>query len=303
MIIRPQFFYRSFRSTLTSFRYGPRTVTKFRPTPETNVSYQRMHNSSSNPDLAAQDAQLRQSRATERLASSSSPPLQRRHSLLSSQYSQEYPQPSPEHDLENGLGTWAERQQVFSHIACEEDQEENFDKGARHRGAVFGGNSNLPNAQGSNEINNNSALQSSNTPEDLIQSAEVAPMIDSLHPRQQSAESINEDADIQAAWKWRFSRKWQKEQLRQLEGTTSMEPGDDDDEWSTALDYMAAGGLNLQFGRTTSSIEESGSTLDPTLSQSMSLLLEASLPRGDVSLIGENRMEIEYCFLLLTLFS
>jgi hypothetical protein len=246
-----------------------------------------MRNSSSNPDLAAQAAQFRQNRATERSTSSSSPPLQKRRSLLSSQYSQEDLEASPQNGFENGLGTWAGRQQVFSRVSCEEDQEENFEKEARRRDAVFGPNIHLPNGESSNEIDNNSTLQRSNSPEDLIQAAEVAPTIDSLQPRhyqnQQSGESTNEDADIQAAWKWRFSRKWQKEQLRQLEGATSIEPGDDD-EWSTALDYMsaAAGGLNLQFGRTMSLLEDHGECLDPNLSQSMSsFLLEASLSRGE----------------------
>jgi hypothetical protein len=265
-----------------------------------------MTNSSSNPDLAAQAAQFRQRAAAERTTSSSSPPLQQRRSLLSPQYADEYLEASPEKGFENGLGTWAGRQQVFSRVAFEEEQleqqREDFENGARHRAAVYGLNG--TNEQGSNDTNiSNSTVENINStrsPEDVVQAAGVAPTIDSLHPRHsnqlqneqndlESSDSFSEDADIQAAWKWRFSRKWQKEQLRQLEGATSTELGDDD-EWSTALDYMAAaaGGLNLQFGRITSLEDQGPDSLDPNFSQSMSsLLLEASLSR-DVSFKKEN---------------
>jgi hypothetical protein len=283
-----------------------------------------MINSSSNPDLAAHTAQLRQRAAADRRTSSSSPPLQKRRSLLSPQYAEEYLEDSLEDGFENGLGTWAGRQQVFSRVTLEEElleqqrqQEEDFESGARHRGAVFGPNGRLPNG----DTNDNGALHNNRSPEEGVQEAAVAPTIDSLHPRhlqqqqqqynqqqqqQQPAQSFNEDDDIQAAWKWRFSRKWQKEQLRQLEGTTSMEPGDDD-EWQTALDYMAAaaGGINLQFGRTTSL--DQGESLDPNLSQSMSsLLLEASMSRGEVRLVyfsNKTKTVVFSCFFLNFIFS
>jgi len=68
------------------------------------------------------------------------------------------------------------------------------------------------------------------------------------------------------------------EQLRpQIETTPSKDAEDDD--WTTALEYIstAAGGANLQFGRP--SLEQSASF--EGLSQSFSILLaeDASLPR------------------------
>ena len=145
-----------------------------------------MSHSSSNPDLAAHTAQLRQRAAADRRTSSSSPPLQKRRSLLSPQYAEEYLEDSLEDGFENGLGTWAGRQQVFSRVTLEEElleqqrqQEEDFESGARHRGAVFGPNGRLPNG----DTNDNGALHNNRSPEEGVQEAAVAPTIDSLHPR------------------------------------------------------------------------------------------------------------------------
>jgi hypothetical protein len=113
-----------------------------------------------------------------------------------------------------------------------------------------------------------------------VESADVAPTIDYLQQAHQTQQGpASEEADMNAAWRWRFSRKWQQEQLRQLETAPSAGGGEEDD-WTTALDMMAnaAGGMALQFGRTASSIDPAGS-LEPSLSQCMSLLMESSVSK------------------------
>ena len=48
------------------------------------------------------------------------------------------------------------------------------------------------------------------------------PDVDDLHPRQQSTakgqppSEQGEDAAIEAAWRWRFNRRWRTEQVRRL---------------------------------------------------------------------------------------
>ena len=62
-----------------------------------------------------------------------------------------------------------------------------------------------------------------------------------------------------------------------MEQVRPQTPTKDEDEWSTALDYVStaqAGGLDMQFGRRTSM--DRALSLEPSMSQSLSLLLEAS---------------------------
>jgi len=70
------------------------------------------------------------------------------------------------------------------------------------------------------------------------------------------------------------------EQLRPLGAMTPSKDMEDDD-WASAMDYIstAAGGMHLQFGRTTS-IDHTAS-FEGGLSHSLSVLLseDASLPR------------------------
>lgn len=71
----------------------------------------------------------------------------------------------------------------------------------------------------------------------------------------------------------------QSEQVRQQMATT---PSKDEDDWNTALDYMAAaaaGGVNMQFGRRDSN--DISASLEPSLSQS--LLLESSMSINEAS--------------------
>lgn len=69
------------------------------------------------------------------------------------------------------------------------------------------------------------------------------------------------DEEVHAAWRWRFTRKWQAEQLAALEVPAAPEREDDEEEWAAALRLMDAveGGLNMQIGRTLSSMDPGGS--------------------------------------------
>lgn len=63
----------------------------------------------------------------------------------------------------------------------------------------------------------------------------------------------DEDKARNAAWRWRFGRRWRAEQAKQLDPTYGKEPGDEDT-WDEALGYLDAcgGGYRLQIGRTAS---------------------------------------------------
>lgn len=55
------------------------------------------------------------------------------------------------------------------------------------------------------------------------------------------------DAELNAAWRWRFTRKWQAEQMKQFEAAPEGGGGDDEEEWAAALRLMdATDGLNMQ---------------------------------------------------------
>ena len=174
----------------------------------------------------------------------------------------------------DGPGTWAERQKIFSHAANEEEGlQKDTNNGhvtstpatteeqprIAYAASMLAGSSGSRQATQDELQQNRSAFSNNNNDDAAILRS-----------------TSSEDADMNAAWRWRFTRKWQQEQLRQIDGAASV-GGNDEDDWSTALDYMAAavsGGLNLQFGRTTSG------ECDPSLSQS-GMLLEASMSRGD----------------------
>lgn len=148
-----------------------------------------------------------------------------------------------------GLGTWAGRQRIF-------------------------GLSQIKDVSNRNEDLDDTLMNSSSEIE-----GETGAVCDM--PTKSSLDYMHE------AWRWRFARKWQSEQLKQQEPLTSTLSTDfDDDEWSSALEYMnaASGGLNLQFGRTTS-LERTGSA-GPATSMS-SMMLESSLSKGDLFLASE----------------
>jgi hypothetical protein len=173
------------------------------------------------------------------------------------------PPPPQEHNLP-GLGTWASRQRIF-------------DKGFTHGAPIVA----LPEPARvvrHKEGKDPAALSVSSGENDSELGKEEKEQQEALDPRavEESFDSLHE------AWRWRFARKWQMEQLRQQglpEPEGSAEP--DEDDWNSAMDYMAQAttGLDLQFGRTVS-LDRSGSmSMDPGFSATNSMLLASSLSK------------------------
>ena len=88
--------------------------------------------------------------------------------------------------------------------------------------------------------------------------------------------SEDEDDQTQAAWRWRFNRRWAREQARQFQ-PQPVEPDDEDDtNWDDALGYMDAcgrPGWQLQIARTAST-----EGMLSQQSETSGLLLEGSVP-------------------------
>ncbi|EFN58691.1 hypothetical protein CHLNCDRAFT_140305 [Chlorella variabilis] len=93
------------------------------------------------------------------------------------------------------------------------------------------------------------------------------------------------DQEMNAAWRWRFTRKWQAEQMKQFEppappgANGGLAEGEDEEEWTAALRLMDTvdGGLNMQIGRTlslhnSSMVGGSGMSVDQSLDQSLNLM-------------------------------
>lgn len=85
--------------------------------------------------------------------------------------------------------------------------------------------------------------------------------------------------------RWRFTRKWQAEQMKQFEppappgANGGLAEGEDEEEWTAALRLMDTvdGGLNMQIGRTlslhnSSMVGGSGMSVDQSLDQSLNLM-------------------------------
>lgn len=83
--------------------------------------------------------------------------------------------------------------------------------------------------------------------------------------------SLDEDKARDAAWRWRFGRRWRAEQAKQLDPTYGQEVGDEDT-WDAALGYLDAcgGGYRLQIARTASM----DNPLEHSVMGSSQLLLE-----------------------------
>ena len=82
------------------------------------------------------------------------------------------------------------------------------------------------------------------------------------------------------ACRWRFTRKWQAEQMKQFEPPAAPGPnggiaeGEEEEEWSEAMRLMDAvdGGLNQQIGRTLS-LQNSSGIMEHSMGQDQSLTL------------------------------
>ena len=188
------------------------------------------------------------------------------------------------------LGTWAERQHVFSDLVQREEagqakrQQEQQEQQQEQQRRRSGG---AAPAQSPEAIPEEAATpaapgaadgaadgpSASNPPANIPGAGARAE--DTLGRR--TSFDGSEADEMNAAWRWRFSRKWQVEQAKQLDPDYGRTAGDED-EWDGALGYMEAvgGGLQLQIARTTS-VEHSGrfgvslSLASPSMSQSMLL--------------------------------
>lgn len=115
--------------------------------------------------------------------------------------------------MSSWLGTWASRQKIF-----------NF----------FGGDQEESRVNGLQRVSD----EKEPSPNAYIQSNEVNHSLSA---------NMDENALQEQAWKWRFARKWQNEQVNAIQPARSTT---DDDEWLQALKMIEDGGLRqIQFQR------------------------------------------------------
>lgn len=178
------------------------------------------------------------------------------------------------------LGTWADRKRVFSEHLRQEEATQEREQGGQRRGPQgdpVGSAAAGPQQQGAWQRPQQQAPASS--PPQRVPSSHALRRDAHLH-RQQSSTSTESDSELHAAWRWRFSRKWQMEQAKQFDPEFGKDGGDEDD-FEAALKYMdAVEGLNLQMrtvsmGNSLSVGEHSMSMLSPSLSHGM--LLDGSV--------------------------
>jgi hypothetical protein len=176
-------------------------------------------------------------------------------------------------DDEGMLGTWAGRQKFFTdHLRQQEEQQQ---QEQRQHGAVRQASaaSSLPPAAvaGDKQVRLPEVEVRGTTP----------PFVPAPVPRQQRGQlgETSLDQEMNAAWRWRFTRKWQAEQMKQFEpppppgANGGLEEPDDEEEWTAALRLMDTvdGGLNLQIGRTLS-LQNSSMVEDNSVGQSLTLM-------------------------------
>ncbi|KAK9833047.1 hypothetical protein WJX74_005456 [Apatococcus lobatus] len=88
--------------------------------------------------------------------------------------------------------------------------------------------------------------------------------------------SEDDEDQNQAAWRWRFNRRWAREQARQFQPQATEPDDDDDSNWDDALGYMDAcgrPGWHLQISRTAST-----EGMLSQQSEAGTMLLEGSAP-------------------------
>lgn len=206
-----------------------------------------------------------------------------------------------EEEEDNGvLGTWAGRQRFFSDHLRQEEEERQQQQQQQQR-QQRGGMPPLPPptagaaaAAAAQEAGGPSEREAElpyvappRTETPVVLAPPPLPLRANDHP---SGATL--DAEMNAAWRWRFTRKWQAEQMKQFDGPAPPGPnglaeGEDEEEWAAALRLMDAvdGGLNMQIGRTlslqnSSMVDASSMGLDHSLLMSpglSQLLLEGSI--------------------------
>ncbi|KAL6785665.1 hypothetical protein ACKKBF_B01160 [Auxenochlorella protothecoides x Auxenochlorella symbiontica] len=224
------------------------------------------------------------------------------------------------------LGTWAGRQRVFAEFLRGEEAEEAGRAAARAAAAAADGSDDEEEGEGGERV---SPRTSASPPEvqgvrprhifgpallggeeraassgPVVLGAMRAPAsnaggrgADSAAAAQRSAE----DEDVNMAWRWRFTRKWQMEQAKQFDPAYGQD-GEDEDDWGAALGYMAVHGGGLDLATPASVGEAHGGGLagpsgdvgagagieaSPSFSQPMLLDAGGSANLGDASLARE----------------
>ncbi|GAB4815393.1 hypothetical protein N2152v2_002439 [Parachlorella kessleri] len=187
------------------------------------------------------------------------------------------------------IGTWANRQRVFTQQQAKQAaataanglraapiaEEEGPSSSTAHAGgaAAF---MRLPPSPGAATCTSGELAAENAAAEQRVHGR------DHLLQAQQQGPEVDEEDEVNAAWRWRFARKWQTEQAKQFDPEYGREGGDD--EWGDALGYMEAlaNGLNLQIARTISTEQYASLPLvSPTLSNSM--LLDASIKESPLT--------------------
>ncbi|PRW18326.1 GPI mannosyltransferase 3 [Chlorella sorokiniana] len=199
-------------------------------------------------------------------------------------------------DEDGVLGTWAGRQRIFAEHLRQEEQE--LEPQRPRRPTAAGQHAGSPEAPTA-AAEAGSAPEEAALPEASLRQHGNTPVVLAPPPlaRPAAAEpsAIPEptlDAEMNAAWRWRFTRKWQAEQMKQFDAAPEGGGGDDEEEWAAALRLMdATDGLNMQIGRTlslhTSSMADGSmgleqsltliSPMDQSLSQCMLLDMDGSV--------------------------
>ncbi|KAK9843420.1 hypothetical protein WJX81_001473 [Elliptochloris bilobata] len=106
----------------------------------------------------------------------------------------------------------------------------------------------------------------------------------------ESGEGDEDEAAVrQAAWRWRFNRRWVQEQARQLDPEYGLQAGDEDG-WDEALGYLDAcgPGWHLQIARTTSEEFNLSSSSLVSTGSGLSTVLLGDSARNERPLAGRS---------------
>ncbi len=165
------------------------------------------------------------------------------------------------------LGTWAGRRRVFLQAMLANEQEKDGDE----------------EEDGEDDAKHHTSKHHTSKHQTLLNSNEpAAPAAAPLPPRPDPIPIDDDAAVVEAAWRYRFGRRWAAEQEKAFDPTYGQGAGSVE-AWDEALGYLAActaDGLNLQVARTTSWDRSAGLGVSMLSTGSNGLLGESS--RKDV---------------------
>ena len=243
-------------------------------------------------DSTSSGAANEQAEAAGREARRREPPPPRRHQLPAAV--QGPPQRLDSDDGHGVLGTWAGRQRIFAeHLKQQQEEEERQRRLQQEQ-------------QEQQEPPPPPRQQRAPPPPAIAEDVEVPQayaagetpvVLGAAAPAGAAGGALPEpslDAEMNAAWRWRFTRKWQAEQMKQFEAPAAEGGGEgeeEEEEWAQALRMMAhvEGGLNMQIGRTLSLVNSSvvDSSLDHSLTLMSPGLSQCMLLDGSIKEVGE----------------